>query len=181
MSKRSNSGITSGGSNNSNGTKELTDSQMQAELDKHFAEVNATLDKFMESKAGTNLNDLDPNLPLIEKYPVKELVNIYIKPLNDNLKDYGDLFTFADDDITVNILYKSGEQLYVAPRFYDGKKKIPTSNIDSIIVEGGWGTDFAGKSVEIYNMRESVQYGKYGYKNLKARYNDSDDIRVDFK
>lgn len=181
MGKRSGSGITNGGLNNSNGTEELTDSQMQAELDKHFAEVNATLDKFMSSKTGTNLDDLDPEMPHIEKETVKELVENYIKPYNDSLRDYGSLFTFASDDEQINILYKDGKHITVSPQWYDENKKIPTSNIDSVIVEGGWGTAFAGKNVEIYNMRETVGYGKYAYKNLKERYKDYDDIRVDFK
>ena len=180
MPKRSNSGISNGGGGNEN--RELSDSEMQSALDKHFAEVNATLDKFMNSRAGTDLSDLDPEMPQIEKSTIKELKSNYIDPLNDDLKNYGDAFTFgADDDTVINILYKSGEELRVSPDSYDGTKRIPTSNIDSIIVEGGWGSAFAGKNVELYNMRETVGYGKYAYRNVKERYNDYDSIRLDFK
>ena len=186
MGKRSGSGITNGGGGSGGGNRELTDAQMQSELDKHFAEVDEALDKFMASKAGARLEDVLPDDydgygVYLEKSTIQELKSDYIDELNDTLKDYGSLFTFADDDTNIYILYKSGKSITVSPQWWDEKKKIPTSNIDSIIVSGGWGTAIAGKNIEIYNMRETVEYGKYGYKDLKARYNDYDDIRVDFK
>ena len=177
--------------------KPLTDEEMQAELDKHFADVKAVIDEFMSqkpTKRGTRkYPDYNSNLDeiaeergiegleyqVVERHDLRELIDDYIKEWNSNVKNYGTGFQFWDTDAVVNILYKDGSCVRIDSDT-DEKTKINTSNVDSIIVDSGWGTAIAGKHVKLENYRETVDYGKYGYKDLKQRYNDDDDIRADF-
>ena len=167
---------------------ELTDEEMERELKDHFQRLNALIDKFMAQppKHSKSLDDMmleagfeDPSF--IYKDTLKTLIEDYIKPLNDDLAQRGDIFAFYDEDQTISILYKDGTQRYIGVGWWDSDKRIPTSNIDSIIIDGSWGTAIAGKNVRLYNYREEVDYGRYGYRNVKARYDDWDSIRADFK
>lgn len=85
-----------------------------------------------------------------------------------------------EPDGCLNILYNDGSTRYVSESWEDGTRRIKTEGINSMIYESDWGTAYAGKCIKIYNMREAVDYGKWGYKDLEQRYNDFDDIRVEF-
>ena len=168
--------------------KELTDDEMERELQEHFAKVDALLDRFMAQRGqGKNLEDMDTEGVLdagfvqMEKHNVKDIVKTYIDDFNENVDRFGDGFEYYDPDQTISILYRNGKQISVSVDWWDGKKKIPTANIDSVIVDGGWGTAVAGKNVKLVNYREETGYGRYGYRNVKARYDDWDDIRAEFK
>jgi len=101
-----------------------------------------------------------------EKHSIQDLINNYIRYFNQNVYLYGDGFAADwDSDDTMSILYKDGKIVAIHPEFYDGFRKIRTDNIDSIILDGGWGTAFAGPSItfEDYTV-----------------YDDIPDIRADF-
>lgn len=157
---------------------EMTEAQMQAALDKEFAEIDDRIEAFLKSPAGSTFEFENT---YIEKHTVEDITKDYIQPFNDDLKAYSDGFEYWDTDQVVHIKYKNGTQEYISPGEYDGTKRIKTTGIDSVIVSGGWGYAVAGKNIEVYNLRRTTDYGKYGYKNLKQRYNDDNDIRVDFK
>ena len=162
----------------------LTDQQMEAEMETEFARINKVLDDFLyknpKNRPLDEYNDEAKELELshIEKTSIKDLKWQYIDEYNKNVKDYGNGFEYFDPDAMVSILYSDGGFLNTGD--LDGTKKIPTSNIRGIIVDSGWGTAIAGKNIELYNYREQVNYGKYGYKSVKDRYDDFNDIRADF-
>ena len=165
--------------------KESSDSLMQRSMDLEFKQIDAALERFLHSDGSKSLDEMFPDLDLnagrIEKDSVKNLIEYYIKPFNDDLKAYGDGFLYWDPDQTVSILYKGGKIINVSLDWWDESKRIPVSGIDSIIVDGGWGTAVGGKNIRLYNTREEWEYGKYGYKSVRSRYEDFNDIRADFK
>ena len=63
------------------------------------------------------------------------------------------------------ILYKNGKTREVSPEFDDGDKLISTDRIDSIILDGSWGTAFAGPHITFRD---------------ETTYDDIIDIRADF-
>ena len=65
----------------------------------------------------------------------------------------------------MDILYKNGTTRTINPDWDEGTKLIRTDGIDSIIVNGGWGTAFAGPSIVIEDY---------------TVYDDIPDIRVNF-
>lgn len=166
-------------------TEKNADLLMQKAMEEEFKTIDAALDRFLHSDGSKTLAEMFPDLDLsggtIEKDSVKNLIENYIKPFNEDLKAHGDGFLYWDPDQTVSILYKDGKILNIAPDWWDASKKIPTSGIDSIIVDGGWGTTVGGKNIRLYNTREEWDYGKYGYKTVKSRYEDFNDIRADFR
>ena len=165
--------------------KESSDSLMQRSMDLEFKKIDAALERFLHSDGSKTLQEMFPELDLsegiIEKHSVKDLIETYIKPFNDDLKIHGDGFLYWDPDQTVSILYRDGKIISVSPGWWDESKRIPVSNVDSVIVDGGWGIAIGGKSIRLYNTREEWGYGKYGYKNVRSRYEDFNDIRADFK
>ena len=158
---------------------------MQKAMEEEFKTIDAALERFLHSDGSKTLAEMFPDLDLnagtMEKHSVKDLIENYVKPFNDDLKYRGDGFLYWDPDQTIYILYKDSKSLIISPDSWDESKKIPTSGIDSIIVEGGWGTAVGGKNIRLYNTREEWEYGKYGYKSVKSRYLDFNDIRADFK
>ena len=102
----------------------------------------------------------------LEKHSIESLIQHYLKYFNENVVEYGDGFaTDWDSDDTATILYKNGQIRTLNPQWDDGTKKVKLDGIDSIIVDGGWGTAFAGPSVIFKD--ETV-------------YEDIPDIRADF-
>lgn len=102
----------------------------------------------------------------LEKHSLQSMYNNYIKYFNQNVSDYGDGFAADwDPDDTMDILYKNGTIRTLNPQWDDGTKKIKMDGIDSIILNGGWGTAFAGPSItaEDYTV-----------------YDDIPDIRIEF-
>ena len=161
-------------------TEELTDEQMEAELSEHFKEVDAKLDAFMQGRINKMRRFELEGFNYIERHSVNDMINSYIRWFNEGVRDYKDGFYQWDPDDYMSILYNDGRIIHVDVNGWDGDKKIKTDGINSIIVDGGWGTAVAGPSIELYNYREVVPYGKWGYKDVKSRYYDSDDIRADF-
>lgn len=159
---------------------ELTDEQMEAEMAQHFAELDAKLEKFMEGRVKKFKKFEDDRWTYIERHSIQSLYNDYIKWFNKSVDDSGDGFDSWDPDDMMHILYKNGKIRTINPQWDDGTKKISIDNIDSIIINGGWGTAVAGPHIRLYNYREEVDYGKYGYRSVAQRYNDDDDIRADF-
>ena len=146
----------------------------------HFAELNAKLDKFMEGRIKKFRKFEDGQWIYIERHSIQDMYNDYIKWFNKSVSDSGDGFECWDPDDCMNILYKDGKIRTIDPQWDDGTKKISVDNIDSIILNGGWGTAVAGPHIKLYNYREVVDYGKWGYKSVEQRYNDDDDIRAEF-
>lgn len=168
------------------GPERKSEEQMKQELEEHFKKVDSVLERFEDGKLGFALDDSEEAKELgidthIERLTKKEIVDTYIKTLNDNLKRDGDIFSEYDEDQMMAIMYNDGKVIHVDPQNWDSSKRIPTVGINSVIVDSGWGSAFAGKNVEVFNMRETVNYGKYGYKDVKDRYYDEDDIRLDFR
>lgn len=161
--------------------KAKTDEEMTAELNQHFSELNKKIAEFNRPGRTKRWTSIEIAGIPIERHSVQDLYNNYIKYFNRNVDDYGDGFAadWDPDDVMI-ILYKNGKARRINPADDDGKKKISIDNIDSIIIDGSWGSAFAGPHVEIYNYREVVDYGKWGYKDLEQRYNDEDSIRLDF-
>lgn len=154
-----------------------TDEEMQKELDAHFAGINAKLSAFQRKRPFATYEDE----AYIEHESIEGMYKRYIKYYNENVKESGCGFEPDwDEDDSMYILWKDGTVTTYSIQSSDGTKRIPVEKIDSIIVDGSWGTAYAGKHCEIYNLRETTGYQKYGYKNIEQRYNDFDDIRVDF-
>jgi len=102
----------------------------------------------------------------IEKQSIQSMIHNYIRWFNQNVDEYGNGFeTDWDDDDTMTIRYKNGEIRTINPQWDDGDKKIKTDGIDSIILDGSWGTACAGNNLvaEDYTV-----------------YEDIPDIRIDF-
>lgn len=165
---------------------ELTDEQMEQEMRKHFDELNADVAKVI--KPGrvnkTQIYAPDGTYHHIEKRSIEDFIKWEIRYFNQNVSEYGYGFeTDWDEDDAMSILYKDGSIRRVDVQWDDGKTKIKTDGIDSIILDASWGSAFAGPHVVIKNYRESVAYrpeDKYGYKSVKERYDDFDDLRLDF-
>lgn len=95
----------------------------------------------------------------LEKHSIDDLIRSYIKYFNQNIGEGGNGFDSDwDDDDTMDILYKDGHIRTVNPSWDDGTKKISIDNIDSIILNGGWGTAFAGPSItfEDYTVYDDI-------------------------
>lgn len=162
-------------------TEELTEEEMQAELDAHFAELNKKIENFQKGRAKRLTKFEDGNYTYIERQSLEAMINNYIRWFNINVKEEGDGFASDwDDDDWLYILYKDGKIREINPQEDDGTKRIKVDGIDSMIVNGSWGSAYAGPHVRIYNMREEVDYGKYGYKDIEQRYKDDDDLRLEF-
>lgn len=161
----------------------LTDEQMEDELSSHFAELNSKLDKFQSGKLH-KFQRYDDEHSHIERMSIDEMIRNYVKWFNINVKEYGYGFESDwDDDDWLYILYKDGTQRTVNPAVDDGTKRIKIDGIDSMIIDGGWGSGYAGPHVQIINYREAVGYkdtDKYGYSSVSQRYNDDDDLRLEF-
>ena len=163
--------------------KEKTDQQMEEEMKAEFERIDKILDDFIynnpKNRSLDTFKDAEElGLSHIEKTTLKDIKWQYLEDFNKNVQEYGNGFEYFDNDMMISILYADGTYLNTSD--LDGTKKIPLSNIQGVIVDSGWGTAVAGKSIELYNYREQVDYGKYGYKSVKERYDDFNDIRADF-
>lgn len=166
--------------------RELSDANMEKRMEAEFNKINTAIEAFMNDSKRSVLefsDEVDPDIKhSLEKYTLKYAKRYFLDKYNDNLKDYGDGFEGEwDEDDSVSILYKDGTTRNLLAGASDGTKKVKTTGIDSIIINGSWGDAYAGKNVTFYNMREVTPNGKYGYKNTKDRYNDFNDIRLEFK
>ena len=161
-------------------SEEPTPKEMEAELEQHFAELNKKLDAFMAGRIKKLRKFEDGNYTYIERHSVQGMWNDYIKWFNKDVQDFGDGFQSWDSDDTMYILYKNGKTITGSYDSWPEDKKIPVDGIDSIILDGGWGTAIAGPHVKLENYREVVDYGKYGYRDIEQRYYDEDDIRAEF-
>lgn len=95
----------------------------------------------------------------LEKHSIEDLIRSYIKYFNQNIREGENGFASDwDDDDTMDILYKDGHVRTINPQWDDGTKKISVDNIDSIILNGGWGTAFAGPSItfEDYTVYDDI-------------------------
>ena len=83
-----------------------------------------------------------------EKHSIEDMIRNYIKYFNRNVGEYGDGFAADwDDDDWMDILYKNGKVRSINPSCDEGTKRISTDGIDSIILNGSWGTAIAGPSI----------------------------------
>lgn len=69
----------------------------------------------------------------LEKDTKKSLIDNYVKEYNKGLWD--------EDEMSMHILYKDGSMVSTL----DAPNKFKTTTIDSIIINGSWGTTFCGK------------------------------------
>lgn len=114
--------------------------------------------RFIETR-NHRFNKFEYDNLYIEKHSLQSLYDDYIKYFNHNVTDYGNGFaTDWDDDDWMSILYKDGTIRQVNPETDEGTKKIKTDGIDSIIVDGSWGTACAGPHLiaEDYTVYEDI-------------------------
>jgi len=161
-------------------TEDPTPEEMEAELEQHFAELNKRLEAFMSGRVNKLRKFEDGKYTYIERHSIQSMWNDYIKWFNNDVRDFQDGFQSWDSDDVMTILYKNGKTIRIAPDSWPENKRIPVDGIDSIILDGGWGTAVAGPHVELINYREAVDYGKWGYRDIEQRYYDEDDIRAEF-
>lgn len=117
------------------------------------------VNKFIDNPRVRKFKKFEKGLLLLEKHSIQDLINNSIRYFNQNVDEYGDGFaTDWDPDDWMSILYKNGKILEVNPECNDGTKKISTDNIDSIILDGSWGTAFAGPHIEAedYTVYEDI-------------------------
>lgn len=101
-----------------------------------------------------------------EHHSIESMIKNYIRWYNNNVREYGDGYaTDWDPDDHMVILYKNGKIREIWPEVDEGNKLVPIDNIDSIILDGSWGTAFAGKHI--------------GFRD-ETVYDDILDIRADF-
>lgn len=101
-----------------------------------------------------------------EHHSIESMIRNYIKWYNENVREHGNGYaTDWDPDDRMVILYKNGETREISPEWDEGNKLIPLDGIDSIILDGSWGTAFAGPSVVFRD---------------ETTYDDIIDIRADF-
>ena len=169
-------GSSSGKAANSRGKsdEEAVNRKMEKELSAHFQEVDKKIELFMKAKGYAYSEDYGLPNAYLEKDTIQNMKSL-LKSFNNGDNEV------ADDD-AIYILYKGGSIVYGNDVLWDGKK-IKLTNIDSVIYDNGSTTMFAGNHIEAYNLRERLPYiskGYNGYKSVADRYNDEDDIRVDF-
>ena len=127
-----------------------------AEEERQLDDVQSKVDAWIADKNSShNLDsvkrlDGDVENLYLEKDTKKNLIDDYIKEYNSNGFSLG-------DDIVISVLYKDGTY----KSSYDGKK-LSTTGIDSIIVEGDWGTTFCGKVKVTHDTPEA----KWNIKNV---------------
>ena len=95
----------------------------------------------------------------LEKHSIQHLINSYIKYFNQNVRETGNGFSSDwDDDDWMSILYKNGTIREINPETDEGSKRISIDNIDSIILDGSWGTAFAGLHItaEDYTIYDDI-------------------------
>lgn len=95
----------------------------------------------------------------LEKHSIEDFIRSYIKYFNQNIHEGGNGFDSDwDSDDTMDILYKNGKVRTINPEFDEGTKRISIDNIDSIILNGGWGTAFGGPSIDFedYTVYDDV-------------------------
>ena len=101
-----------------------------------------------------------------EKHSIQSMIHNYIRWYNENVRESGNGYaTDWDPDDRMVILYKNGKTREISPEWDEGDKLIPTDGIDSIILDGSWGTAFAGPSIVFRD---------------ETAYDDIIDIRADF-
>lgn len=99
---------------------------VQQKIDEWIADKKSTYHLDSVTREDGNIENI-----YLEKATKKEIVNDYIKEYNAG---------WTDDDTSIHILYKDGTY---ASSFDSDKLK--TTNIESVIVNGSWGTTFTGK------------------------------------
>ena len=101
-----------------------------------------------------------------EHHSIEHMIHEYIRWYNENVKEsgYGYATDWDPDDWMV-IRYKNGKLRELNPEIDEGTKRVPTDGIDSIILDGSWGTAFAGPSITFRD---------------ETTYDDILDIRADF-
>jgi len=115
---------------------------------------------FVEGRRGQRkFSKLELDGIYLERHSIQSLINNYIRYFNRNVSDYGNGFEADwDPDDWMYILYKNGRVRTINPEEDEGTRKISVDNIDSIILDGSWGTAFAGPSitVEDYTVYEDI-------------------------
>ena len=101
-----------------------------------------------------------------EKHSIENIIREYIRWFNESVRDYGSGFASDwDSDTVIIIRYKNGKIRYISENDEDGSRRISTDGIDSVIVDGSWGTAFAGPGIVFRD---------------ETCYDDLLDIRADF-
>ena len=117
--------------------------------------ARGTTKRFKKFERGS----LDKGYVYFEKHSIEDMIRNYIKYFNRNVDDYGNGFESDwDDDDWMYILYKNGKIREINPEADDGTKKISIDGIDSIILNGSWGTAIAGPSIafEDYTVYDDI-------------------------
>lgn len=173
---------------NSTASAPLTEAQATEKIQAYIDKIDVATEKFLSRGNDKDLEELFPGIAngvRIERYKMKDMM-FDIKTLNSDI-DNGYGFQFYDPDQVIHILYRNGKTLRVDTD-WDDTKKIPTSNIDSVIVESGWGIAVAGNKIRLYDNEAAVPIGvgKYNvYKNAVEKWeaikSNGPDIRAEFK
>ena len=84
----------------------------------------------------------------LENHSKQSLIDNYLKYFNRNVAEYGDGYAADwDSDDFMYILYNDGTIRELSPSVDEGNKKVKLDGINSIILDGGWGTAFAGPCI----------------------------------
>ena len=100
--------------------------------------VQKQVDAWLAGKSATDFlgevtrPDGEKETLYLERDTKKSLIDNYLKPFNDGL--------LGDDDGLIGVKYKDGTIV-----FSDNTERFKLTGIDTIIVEGGWGTTYSGK------------------------------------
>ena len=109
-----------------------------AEEERQLDDVQKQVDAWISDKNSTQQLDEvvrpDGNSETLylEKDTKKNIIDNYLKEYNDGYWD--------DNEGSINVLYKDGSFI----SSLDAPNKFKLTNIDTIIVNGGWGTTFSG-------------------------------------
>lgn len=121
-------------------------------------EILEKVNNFLKGRT-KGFKKFEENNTYIEKHSINSLIHDYITYFNRNVDEYGDGFASDwDEDDWMRILYKNGKIREINPQVEEGNRKISTQGIDSIIIDGSWGTAFAGPSVvaEDYTVYDDI-------------------------
>lgn len=129
------------------------------------AELIAELEKFAHTPV-KGFRKFEKDGIYFEKHSIQSMIKNYIRWYNENVREHGDGYaTDWDPDDRMVILYKNGKMREIWPESDEGNKLVSLDGIDSIILDGSWGTAFAGPHITFRD--ETV-------------YDDIIDIRADF-
>lgn len=146
-----------------------------AEEERQLDAVQEKIDAWLNDKNSTSLDEVerpDGNAEpvYLEKETKKNIIDYYLKEYNNGY--------FNSDEDMISVLYKDGSMV----SSFDEPKKFKLTNIESIIVDGSWGTTFCGNVKVTHDTPDdkfsitrgggtAVRVGSSGYIRRLPKYN----------